>query len=126
MSPCVQSPPSETAQVLRLRRLPGVDYKTVFADRRRFFGKMLTLWVSSHANADRRVGVVVSRQALRRAVDRNRAKRLMRETFRHCWQHLDNTVDVILVAHVGIHEKSYQEVMAEFEYVCKRAKIWVR
>ena len=48
-----------------------------------------------------RLGVVASRRVLRRATDRNRAKRHVRESFRHARGRLPNYDIVIVVAGHG-------------------------
>lgn len=63
-------------------RLPGAKYGRVFDRGRSVKGRLLVAWSLSAADADREAGVVVSKKSFRHAVDRNRAKRLMREAFR--------------------------------------------
>ena len=63
-------------------RLPGAKYGIVFDRGRSVKGRLLVAWSCSSADADREAGVVVSKKSFRHAVDRNRAKRLMREAFR--------------------------------------------
>lgn len=55
-----------------------------------------TLWAAARPNgaASARLGLIVGKRVLKRAVDRNRAKRLIRESFR---QHVDMpAVDVVV------------------------------
>ena len=63
-------------------RLPGARYKRVFARGRSIKGRLLVAWRLESPDADRQAGVVVSKKSFHDAVDRNRAKRLMREAFR--------------------------------------------
>ena len=44
--------------------------------------RLLVAWYLTAEDADRQAGVVVSKKSFHEAVDRNRAKRLMREAFR--------------------------------------------
>ena len=50
-----------------------------------------------------RLGLVIAKKHIRRAVDRNRMKRLIRETFRAKQQQLTG-IDVIVLARKGMHE----------------------
>ncbi|MBR4938940.1 MAG: ribonuclease P protein component, partial [Kiritimatiellae bacterium] len=63
-------------------RLPGAKYKGIFDRGRSVKGRLLVAWCLQSPDADRMAGVVVSKKSFHDAVDRNRAKRLMREAFR--------------------------------------------
>ena len=63
-------------------RLPGAKYKRVVHRGRSTKGRLLVAWYLTAEDADRQAGVVVSKKSFHEAVDRNRAKRLMREAFR--------------------------------------------
>lgn len=110
--------------LFRLFRLEAPAYKRIFAEKRSFYGRSLTIWVGRGTDADRRVGVIVSKRTFRRAVDRARAKRLLREAFRLNRHHLAAQVDLILIARAGIAGKRCQDVIEDFKQVCRRAKVW--
>jgi len=105
-------------------RLDASRYRPIFEGKRSFGGQTVVLWVRRAPDAGRRAGVVVSKRVFRRAVDRNRAKRLMREAFRLSRAWLVPEAEVILIARAGIAGRSCQEVMADLERVCRRARIW--
>ncbi|MDD4018090.1 MAG: ribonuclease P protein component [Kiritimatiellae bacterium] len=105
-------------------RLDSSKYKSVFAEKKSFYGRSVVVWVGRASGAGRRTGVIVSKRTFRRAVDRNRAKRLMREAFRLSRQNLVPEVDLILIARAGLAGKKCQDVMRDFEAVCRRAKVW--
>ena len=63
-------------------RLPGAKYSRIFDRGRSIKGRLLVAWHLSSPDADQQAGVVVSKKSFHDAVDRNRAKRLMREAYR--------------------------------------------
>jgi ribonuclease P protein component len=109
---------------LRLNRLVSAQIKAVFGEKHSFYGQTMSAWVASSNDADRKVGVIVSKRNFRRAVDRNRAKRLMREAFRLTAPSLVPGVHLVLIARSGIKDKTCAEVMKDFERIAKRAKVW--
>ena len=82
------------------------------------------LWLRVAPDAARRVGVVTSRRTLRTAVARNRARRLLRETFRLQRVHLRPDADVVLVARGRIADVRRPAVDDDFRAVCRKAGIW--
>ena len=105
-------------------RLDSPVYKAVFAAKRSFRGRTLALWFAKLPDAGRKAGVIVSKRVFPRAVDRNRAKRLMREAFRLSRAHLAPDAAVVLIARGGIGGRKRDEVLSDFESVCKHAGIW--
>ena len=63
-------------------RLPGARYKRIFDRGRSIKGRLLVAWHLESPDADRMAGVVVSKKSFHDAVDRNRAKRQLREAYR--------------------------------------------
>lgn len=105
-------------------RLDASRYRPVFREKRSFAGRTLVLWLKRGADAGRRAGVVVSKRTFRRAVDRNRAKRLLREAFRLSRGALPSDLEAVLVARAGIGGKGLREVLSDFAAVCRRARVW--
>lgn len=58
------------------------DFQKVYRTGRRYEGVLMTAFVLPNNLSHDRLGVTASRKALGNAVQRNRAKRLLKETFR--------------------------------------------
>lgn len=58
------------------------DFQRVYKSGKRYDGSLLTVFALPNKFAYHRLGVTASKKALGNAVERNRAKRLLRETFR--------------------------------------------
>jgi ribonuclease P protein component len=78
---------------LKLTR--AAEYLTVLASECRLSGKNFFLRARSNELVGARLGLIASRKAARRAVDRNRGKRLAREAFRAVSVRLP-AVDIVL------------------------------
>ena len=57
------------------------DFEKVYRTGKRYQGNILTVFVLPNSLTHHRLGITASRKALGKAVNRNRAKRLLRETF---------------------------------------------
>jgi ribonuclease P protein component len=62
-------------------RDPG-EFQNVYRNGRRYDGTFITVFVINNQGLQHRLGVTASKRALGKAVQRNRAKRLLRESFR--------------------------------------------
>lgn len=58
------------------------DFQKVYRQGKRYEGVLMTAFVLPNNLSHNRLGVTASRKALGNAVQRNRAKRLLKETFR--------------------------------------------
>lgn len=88
----------------RLRLLSAGDYRHVFDNATyKVHGKGLLALACNNGTGHPRLGLVISKKSARRAVDRNRIKRLTRESFR-LQQHRLPAVDIVILARRGITE----------------------
>jgi ribonuclease P protein component len=79
------------------RLLAADDFRRVFAGPRKSADGCFTVLYRPSAGEHARLGLAISKRRLRRAVDRNRIKRIVRESFRAHRSHLP-PVDVVVLA----------------------------
>ena len=107
----------------RQRIVSSTLYQDVFDKGKTFSSKTLVMWLLKRKDAEQRLGVMATRRTFRRAVDRNRAKRLLREAFRLNRWRMTKKADVILMARVKIRGAKRQDVERDLLNVFKYANV---
>lgn len=109
----------------RLRRQP--DFRYVREKGRRLDCGAFSLWAirrslsaDSQAFSGGRVGVVASRVAVGNAVQRNRAKRRMRDLFRRHQKLVPPGHDLLIVARSALNRLEYAEIERRFVDACRK------
>ncbi len=95
--PLAALPPSRASFGRSVRLLLNRDFQKVFEQGRSIAGRTMVIWIGEGGGTVR-MGAVASKRTFRRAVDRNRAKRLVREAFRLERATLVGTADLVIVA----------------------------
>lgn len=86
------------------RILKAEQFKSIFdAPEKKLFKKNLLLLAISNKLLHPRLGIVIGKKNVKLAVERNRIKRQIRETFRLNQHHIKN-YDVVIVARKGLAE----------------------
>src|SRR5262245_61549549 len=99
----------------------GRDFARVKQDGQRLVcGCLIANWRRLSSNETSRLGVITSGK-IGGAVVRNRARRLLRETFRVHQHNLTQPVDLVLVARASIANRGFAEVEKDFLTTLRRA-----
>jgi ribonuclease P protein component len=109
---------------IRLRR--HGDFQAAMSGKRLYSGRALVAFAIPSGRSETRVGVTVSR-ALKGSVDRNRARRRLRELARISLLGADSPLtsvgiryDVVLIARPAALEVAFAELVAEAEQAALR------
>ena len=117
--------PAEPPKRLRLGRASRLAHSRDFARLRRQGGRLalgclIANWNMLPGGARPKLGVVTSRR-IGGAVQRSRARRLLRESFRRHQHELAQPVELVLVARNSIAGKKFAGVERDFLAALKRA-----
>ena len=119
-----ESPVSDGARRLRFPRsarlLTGRDYQRVMRGGVRVHTANLMLVISANPDGAARLGLAVSRRRVRLAHERNRIKRVARETFR--LNHHDMpAMDVVVLAKPGADGLPMEDLQRQMRQALKKA-----
>lgn len=92
-----------------------------FAQKKTFVGRFMVIWLRTGPNAALRLGVVTSKKVSNRAVDRNLARRRIREIFRQHRAELSGPFDLVIIARRNLLSAPYADVESEFLRLAKKA-----
>lgn len=103
------------------RLLTPRDYQRVFATGRRLVVSPLAIVVSESPDgvAQARLGLAIGKKHARRAVVRNRLKRLARESFRHHRRQLP-ALDIVIYPVAGINDRHRRDLARSLEQLWNR------
>ena len=120
-------PPGSDQGFSRQQRIVrNSDYQRVFSGGHRRAGRFQVLWTDSGSVSTPRVGVIASKRTFRRAVDRARAKRLLREAFRLNRERFELHTDCVLVARRAILKAGRQAVERDLLDLARRCGVMRR
>jgi ribonuclease P protein component len=110
--------PRRFGKAQRVRRRG--EFQQVFDRGVRIHGRYLTLLMARSPGERCRLGIVASKK-LGAAVARNRAKRLIREVFRHHVPQAGGAVDVLVIPRRELFDASFANLETDFQSACRRA-----
>jgi len=97
-----------------LKLLSSEHYQNVFTGSQRFGNKSLTVLAKKNNLSHPRLGLAISKKCAKHAVDRNRIKRIFRESFR-LHQHKLPSVDIIAMCKPSVLLLDKKEMHAQIE-----------
>ena len=101
------------------------EFRRVYALGKRYDGSLMTAFVHPNDLQHHRFGITASRKAVGNAVERNRSKRLLRETFRLGGATADGMTrkyDWVLNAKRSLLEVKVAAVFEEFQKILARVR----
>ena len=97
-----------------LRLLTAKQYSYVFAGACRFASQSFTLLVRRNDRTHPRLGLAIAKKSVKRAVDRNRIKRLLRESFRQK-QHQLPPIDIVAMCRPVVVQLTNTQILQQLE-----------
>ncbi len=107
----------------RLRK--PAEFRLVYENGKRFDGRFMSVFILPSQNDFQRLGITASKKAVGNAVERNRAKRLLREAFRLSkaeLNELDQKFDWVLNARRSILKEKLEKPLKEFRQILAKVK----
>lgn len=102
-----------------LRLLTPSHFSYVFEDATPAVSPTFTILARTSQSDKPRLGITIAKKRVKRAHERNRLKRLIRESFRHKAKNLPS-VDIIVIGKSGADQLSNQEVFNTLEKLWKK------
>lgn len=90
----------------RLRNKTEIDF--VFSNAKKFENKKFLILYRGNSLSNARLGIIISKKNVPQAHDRNRLKRIVRETFRN--SDILPNVDIIFLARKGLNKLDNSEL----------------
>ena len=98
------------------------DFKWV-ASGKKIESKFLKLFLRVGENTSPRIGIALSSKNFKKAVDRNRARRITSKAFEVLYKSLPQTINIVALPKAGVVSVKSGDVVLDLEELLKNAKI---
>lgn len=106
------------------RILTRTRYEQVFSEGEKVSGRLVVAWILRTGSGESRLGPIAAKRTFRHAVERNRARRLMREAFRRLRPFFcEGAWDLVLVGRRGLLTASSEEVLRDLHRMFAKRSI---
>ena len=97
------------------------EFARAYKKGRQYKSKNIKLYVLDGERQKRRLGITVSRKAYGRSVDRNRVRRLVRESYRELENNIIRNTDMVFVVRKNTELPVFSEIRKETEILLKQS-----
>lgn len=105
------------------RLLKNDDFKKVFERGKAFKGGFLVIKSALNNKKFSRFGFVVSLKVSKKAVERNRIKRILREVFKKRINKIKGGFDIVVISLPGIEKQNHKKIEETIEILLKESKL---
>jgi ribonuclease P protein component len=97
------------------------EFARVYKKGKYYRSRNLTLYILNDNKDRKRIGITVSRKSYGRSVDRNRIRRLVRESYRSFEDKIEKNADMVFVIRKNSELPSFKIINDEVEYLLKQS-----
>lgn len=101
------------------RLLTPDHFKNVFNNATRFSSQHFTILITANKNDENRLGLAIAKKRVKLAVQRNRIKRLVRESFRLNNENLPN-IDMVVMVKSGIDSLDNEDINQQITSIWRK------
>ncbi len=97
------------------------EFAKVYRKGNYFTTNNITLYVLSDKKSRKRIGITVSKKSYGRSVDRNRIRRLVRESYRGFEEKITENADMVFVIRKNNEMPPFKVINEEVKYLLKQS-----
>ncbi len=99
------------------------EFQRVYKKQAPVYGRYIVLYAKKNNFQRIRLGITATKK-IGKACKRNRARRLIFESFRHMYPNIVGKYDIVIVAKASMVGASYQEIYDEMHRLIKKAGLY--